>query len=195
MSEDELTEKYELNYRWCLVTVDTYSIVGTYSNGSYQETKNFYKHEKFMELNEVEFSIDSSREDRKMERCVETEPGHVAVVKVTEEGEDMRVYRHTYVGCTYKNQFHEFASYWKDLEMGAVLSCDQGNKVTKPVCLINGTEYHTDPNVEHKLSNGCTFICHSQKNIYKCPDQLKYMEVMETATTRIPTTLRAEFGF
>ncbi|EGT49861.1 hypothetical protein CAEBREN_12478 [Caenorhabditis brenneri] len=83
-----------------------------------------------------------------MERCVETEPGHVAVVKATEE-----------------------------------------------VCLVNGTEYKINPLLEHKLSNGCTFICNEQKNIYKCPDQLSFMEVMKTATTKIPTTLKTELGF
>ncbi|EGT49888.1 hypothetical protein CAEBREN_10562 [Caenorhabditis brenneri] len=119
-----------------------------------------------------------------MERCVETEPGHVAVVKATEEE----------VGCTYKNQFHKYDSYWKDLEMGAVLKCDQFNKVRKDRCLFKGMELHPN-SYEPRLSNGCTFICNEQKNIYKCPDQLSNFEVMKTATTRIPTTLRAELGF
>ncbi|EGT49905.1 hypothetical protein CAEBREN_04005 [Caenorhabditis brenneri] len=181
---NELTEKYEVDYQWCRIT-KSFPMGKVLENGSYIETNETYTHEMYMELNGVEFLSDSAVEGRIMERCVETEPGHVAMVKVTEEE----------VGCTFKNEFRKFLSYWKDLEMGAVLRCNQGNKVTKPVCLINGTEYHTDPNVEHKLSNGCTFICHSQKNIYKCPDQLKFMEVMKTATTRIPTTLRAELGF
>ncbi|CAL2047324.1 unnamed protein product [Caenorhabditis brenneri] len=145
---------FEKKVLGCLVTVETYSIVGTYlGNDSYHVTNETYTYEKIMELNAVEVLSDSEGEDREMERCVETEPGHVAVVKTTEEE----------VGCTY--------------------------------CLVNGTEYYVSHSREHKLSNGCTFICHDQKNIYKCPDQLSYMEVMKTATTRIPTTLRTELGF
>ncbi|EGT49836.1 hypothetical protein CAEBREN_23864 [Caenorhabditis brenneri] len=79
--------------------------------------------------------------------------------------------------------------------MGAGLRCLELNKVTKDYCLVNKNSYFVDPQHEHKLSNGCTFICHHQKNIYKCPDQLAYLEVMKTATTRIPSTLRAELGF
>ncbi|CAL2047322.1 unnamed protein product [Caenorhabditis brenneri] len=154
-------------------------------NGSYIETNENYTYEVYMELNEVEVLFYSSSEDREMKRCVEIEPGHVAVLKATEE--DVR--------CKYKNQFHHYLSYWEDHEMGAVLSCDRGNKVTKTFCLVNGTDYHTNSQQEHKLSNGCTFICHHQKNIYKCPNQLSFLEVMKTPTTRIPTTLRAELGF
>ncbi|EGT31201.1 hypothetical protein CAEBREN_20368 [Caenorhabditis brenneri] len=120
-----------------------------------------------------------------MERCVETEPGHVAVVKTTEAE----------VGCTYKNQFHKYLSTWEDLEMGAVLKCEQFNKITKYSCLSNGIESYPIFQIEHKLSNGCTFICHEQKNIFKCPDRLPFFEVIKRATTRIPTTLRAELGF
>ncbi|EGT49862.1 hypothetical protein CAEBREN_16642 [Caenorhabditis brenneri] len=181
-----MTGNDEMNYQWCLVTVETHSIVGTYlGNDSYHVTNETYTYEKIMELNAVEVLSDSEGEDKEMERCVETEPGHVAVVKATEEE----------VGCTYKNQFHKYDSYWEDHEMGAVLKCEHDNKIEKKECLVNGTEYYLSHSREHKLSNGCTFICHEQKNIYKCPDQLSFMEVMKTATTRIPTTLRAELGF
>ncbi|EGT49854.1 hypothetical protein CAEBREN_08198 [Caenorhabditis brenneri] len=138
-----------------------------------------------MQLNKVTVLSYSENKDREMERCVETEPGHVAVVKATEED----------VGCNYKNQFHKYLSSWEDHEMGAGLICLEFNKVMKNYCLVNGKKYYADHQHEHKLSNGCTFICHDQKNIYKCPDQLKFMEVMKTVTTRIPTTLKAKFGF
>ncbi|EGT49843.1 hypothetical protein CAEBREN_03921 [Caenorhabditis brenneri] len=154
-------------------------------NGSYYVTNETYRFDSYMKLNEVRILSDSEGEDRDMERCVETEPGHVAVVKATEAE----------VGCTYKNEFHKYGSYWEDLEMGAVLKCQNDNKIEKKECLVNGSEYYVSIFCELKLSNGCRFICHEQKNIYKCPNQLSFLEVMNEATTRIPTTLRAELGF
>ena len=54
-----------------------------------------FEYDDYMTLNEVRILSDSQTENREMERCVETEPGHVAVMKATEEGEDFRIYTHT----------------------------------------------------------------------------------------------------
>ncbi|CAL2047325.1 unnamed protein product [Caenorhabditis brenneri] len=175
---------FEKKVLGCIITKSS-KVVEYLENGSSIVTNETYTYIKYMKLNEVEILSYSEDEDRELERCVETEPGHVAVVKATEEE----------VGCTYKNEFHKYDSYWEDHEMGAVLKCEHDNKIEKKECLVNGTEYYLSHSREHKLSNGCTFICHEQKNIYKCPDQLSFMEVMKTATTKIPTTLRAELGF
>ncbi|EGT33133.1 hypothetical protein CAEBREN_17449 [Caenorhabditis brenneri] len=67
-------------------------------------------------------------------------------------------------------------------------------EVTQEGCLVNGKEYNAY-NDEFQLTNGCTFICNKQKNIYKCPDQLTFLELVKTATTKVPTTMRSELGF
>ncbi|CAL2047328.1 unnamed protein product [Caenorhabditis brenneri] len=137
-------------------------------------------------LGEVEWRIyDEEIENRDNSLCVETEPGHVALKKATEEE----------IGCTHKNQFHPYRSHWDDLEMGASLFCDDHKKVVKNRCAVNGRSLWVSPFIDYKLSNGCTFICNGQKNILKCPEQLSFLEVKKTATTRIPTTLKAELGF
>ncbi|CAL2048628.1 unnamed protein product [Caenorhabditis brenneri] len=142
------------------------------------------EYDKTYSLTEVEVEWDETMKGQRHWRCEETEPGQVTFREVTQEE----------IGCTYKNQFHQFGSYWEDHEMGAGLICVQGNKVEKTRCLVNGKEYNAY-NDEFQLTNGCTFICNKQKNIYKCPDQLTFLELVKTATTKVPTTMRSELGF
>ncbi|EGT49892.1 hypothetical protein CAEBREN_02257 [Caenorhabditis brenneri] len=180
---DEMTGKLVTNYDSCVLKRKLGDYIGPNTAGEVDLTEIIDK--KIM-LGEVEWRIyDEEFENRDNSLCVETEPGHLALKKASEEE----------IGCTHKNQFHPYRSHWDDLEMGASLFCDDHKKVVKNRCAVNGLSLWVSPFIDYKLSNGCTFICNDQKNIIKCPEQLPFLEVMKTATTRIPTTLRNELGF
>ncbi|CAO4384302.1 unnamed protein product [Caenorhabditis nigoni] len=96
-------------------------------------------------------------------KCVETELGKVDLISV-EKFEDTC----NLDGVTYQR------GQWFDEQRGANLRCAFG-KVEKDSCEIGGVLVWL--NHEVKLSNGCTFLCHPQTNIYSCDVALHEMKI------------------
>ncbi|CAO4384296.1 unnamed protein product [Caenorhabditis nigoni] len=96
-------------------------------------------------------------------KCVETELGKVDLISV-EKFEDTCNLN----GVTYQR------GQWFDKQRGANLRCAFG-KVEKDSCEIGGVLVWL--NHEVKLSNGCTFLCHPQTNIYNCDAPLHEMKI------------------
>ncbi|KAF1754974.1 hypothetical protein GCK72_021540 [Caenorhabditis remanei] len=122
---------------------------------------NYYEKSDLVIVEDSDGIQSSKRVNTRHLKCVETEPGHVTLINVTEEE----------TGCTYKNQTYLHKSSWVDVTQGAGLRCGNGNEVMKDYCSLNG-KMHT-LGEELKLSNGCVFVCDEQRNIYICDDLLK----------------------
>ncbi|EGT53235.1 hypothetical protein CAEBREN_16434 [Caenorhabditis brenneri] len=109
------------------------------------------------------------KKNRKEKKCIQTEPRHVSIIEVGID--DM--------ACIYKNETHPYKSSWIDEEINAELYCSDANRVVKTNCVIRGHYYSTSVYDKYRLSNGCTFICNEQKNIFKCPNLLPSLKTVE----------------
>ncbi|CAO4384280.1 unnamed protein product [Caenorhabditis nigoni] len=101
--------------------------------------------------------------DNEFEKCVKTELGKVELISV-EKFEDTCNLN----GVTYQR------GQWFDKQRGANLRCALG-RVEKASCEIGGVLVWL--NHEVKLSNGCTFLCHPQTNVYNCDVPLHEMKI------------------
>uniref|UniRef100_A0A7I4YCZ8 Abnormal cell migration protein 18-like fibronectin type I domain-containing protein n=1 Tax=Haemonchus contortus TaxID=6289 RepID=A0A7I4YCZ8_HAECO len=73
------------------------------------------------------------------------------------------------LSCTYNNQTYAHLSTWTDNERAARMTCSYGSP-QKTGCSFNGSTF--DIGQELPLSNGCTFLCHPQSNVYVCDQRL-----------------------
>ncbi|KAK6039990.1 hypothetical protein COOONC_22505 [Cooperia oncophora] len=64
-------------------------------------------------------------------------------------------------------------STWTDTERGARFTCNYGN-VQKIGCFFNGRSFGIGQ--ELPLTNGCTFLCHPQSNVYVCDQRLGQLD-------------------
>ncbi|CAL2048715.1 unnamed protein product [Caenorhabditis brenneri] len=110
-------------------------------------------------------------------KCIETENGNVEL-KFVDESEDT---------CELDGVIQKQGG-WLDERRGANLKCYYG-KVEKSSCQIGKTLIWV--NNEVKLSNGCTFLCHPQTNIYKCDNLLLGFSILDklSKTTTVKTSL------
>ncbi|EGT53250.1 hypothetical protein CAEBREN_07520 [Caenorhabditis brenneri] len=151
---DEVTGSLTTEYRGC-------------ENDDYSDEvyKTLIKYDRYIKLNSF---LNYHPDDKEITKCVETEPGHVALIAADRKETD----------CVYAGVSHPYTTSWSDKSKAARFSCSEGNIVFKSYCEIE--DEWININSEHKLSNGCTFICDSKKNIYKCDNQLPNMQVMKS---------------
>ncbi|CAL2037190.1 unnamed protein product [Caenorhabditis brenneri] len=126
--------------------------------------KTLIKYDMYIKLNSF---LNFYSDDEEIKKCVETEPGHVALIAADRKETD----------CVYAGVSHPITTSWSDKSKAARFWCSEENKVFKSYCEIDEC---ININSEHKLSNGCTFVCDSKKNIYKCDNQLPNMQVMKS---------------
>ncbi|CAL2037189.1 unnamed protein product [Caenorhabditis brenneri] len=197
---DELTDKSETIYRRCESPYTPHPLppttyhwieIGTSASIDYLNWRCTEKADGKLSLEPVSFP--GCYYDGKVykigERWNEKNPGD----HITSPYVEMECYRSesgyfdkkvTDMACIYKNETHPYKSSWIDEEINAELYCSDANRVVKTNCVIRGHYYSTSVYDEYRLSNGCTFICNEQKNIFKCPNLLPSLKTVEAVGTK-----------
>ncbi|KAF1746571.1 hypothetical protein GCK72_023028 [Caenorhabditis remanei] len=114
-----------------------------------------------------EINLNSTNEEAPFFKCVETKPGNVELVEVNHR---------MILGCVVDNVWHQRWTPWKDDKRGAIFQCEDYEQYEKKYCYVAGRQFEI--NRELKLTNGCTFLCHPQTNIYNCDQTSKMFKVV-----------------
>ncbi|KAF1746508.1 hypothetical protein GCK72_022964 [Caenorhabditis remanei] len=136
------------------------------------KSENGYYEKKVAGCDWMNLNLTSEYMENKYQKCIEVEPGKVDIVPVEKLENECTVDGKTFSGT------------WFNRKRGAILSCWNG-KIHKNSCDIGGKIVWI--NNEVKLSNGCTFLCHPQTNVYSCDSPLQEFEITKDTSTALPT--------
>lgn len=91
------------------------------------------------------------------------------------------------LSCMMGNQTYSHLSKWTDDTRGAEMTCRYGT-LQKTGCLVDGRPFVIGQ--ELRLSNGCTFMCHPQSNVYVCDEKLGNWTIDENQVQRSPAVIK-----